>query len=509
MLDERIFPLSTTDIRLKKDLGTDGSVDKLTVHEKVDSVKTEIDAILVDTADIQPRLISVENTVNSIEVDVADVMVVVGANSSELTSAVYGLAALGHNIDLIDANVDSVKASLGEPTIGTVSSNVEDIKTNLGKTVIGTVASHVENIGSLIGSPVSGSVSSDLLELDSKISQIQNNTRTIIAVNSEFEPPAENDTMYFKIKLANYDTAGDMSIPDSAPAVSVETSEGFDRSVNLGDWNGSVFSAGATMIDVSDGVYYIYYKLPWNAAPNEQLIFRFTIIENLRTRFIFRTVYVVEESSTSFNASDRSTINTTGTNVNGVIATLGAPVNSVSQDIANVTSDVATVNGKVDIVDSNVDTIKDVLLPEIRTKAIGTFNREIMSLEALAGALATLITADVIWEANKTSGSIIGAGSEMVLLGESEGMVKPKGTLNSFIVAPVTSCRNYTVEIFEDSLFNRLIAKVSSWDSVSDGLLHVVVDKIYINPGFLNQLYVKITNHTATASSFNVSLRGH
>ena len=413
MADDRLYPLTPTDIRLKKDLGNDVSPNKYTAHEKLDLAKTAVDEILTDTADIQPRLVDVENDIANLQGTADSIQTTVEDTNTEIHDATTGLAAIKARIEDTISEVDSLEENLGTPSTGTVASHVEAIETKLGTPSTGTVASHVENVEALIGSPTNGTVSADMAQLDSKIAQIQNNTRTVIALNSELELPPTGQTRYFKVMLTNYDSVGDMEVPDSAPTLHVENSAGASKDANLGDWDGSTFSAGTTMLEDSPGVYYIFYRLPATATVNDQLIFNFTIIEGGLTRHIIRTTMVVEEISSTFTASDRVTLNQIDTNVQDVQNTLGTPAGAdMSADIAAIKAQTQSIENKEDIIDSNVDNIKDTLLPEIRTKAAGTFNRETMSLEALAEAVANVLTSTTnkIWEAAKTSGTIAASG---------------------------------------------------------------------------------------------------
>jgi hypothetical protein len=511
MAEDRIFPLTTTDIRLKKDLGTDISVNKFTVHEKLDTAKSNIDEILVDTADIQPRLVDVETDVANLQTSVDTIDTVVDSNAAALANASTGLAAIAGKVDNVFAEVDSLEEWVGEPSTGTIASHVETIETRLGTPTSNTVAYHVEAIETLIGTPSNGTLSADMIELDSKIGQIQNNTRTVIALNNELELPATGLTRYFKVVLNNYDTVGNMEEPDAAPTVSVETSDGTSRSLNLGDWDGSTFSAGTSMVKISDGNYYIFYRLQSTENANEQLVFNFTIVEGGLTRYIVRTSMVVEEISSTFTSADRVALTGIGTDTDDIISKIGTPVTTVSGDIASLQSDTDSIESKIDIIDTNVDTIKDTTLPAIQTTTTGTYDRDTMSLEAIAAAIASFSASSsiVIWDAIATSGTIAATGgTETVTLTSTEGVVSESGIINSLIINPTTSCTDYTIEIFEDSALNKLIVKVANWNSTKDGSLNMVANRGYINSAAEAKLYVRITNDSGTAVSFNVAIRG-
>lgn len=511
MADDRLFPLTPTDIRLMKDLGKDASIAKLTAHDKLDNLKSTTDEILVDTADIHPRLINVENDIAALDGDISNLQASVDGISTDINDGNYGLDALNTKILTTIDQTDELEAALGKPLTGTVASHVEAIENNLGQTSNGTVASHVEAIETIIGTPSNGTVSADISQLDSKLGQIQNNTRTVIALNSQLELPEAGQTRYFKIILTNYDSAGGMEEPDSAPILNVETQTGASRDTNIGMWDGSTFSIGTSMQLVSEGRYAIFFRLPSTAAANEQLIFTFTIIENGMTRHIVRTAMTVEEISSTFTAADRVTLNTIDNTATDIQSRIGSPVNaSVSADIAAVKAQTQSIENKSDIIDANIDTVKDSILPQIQTKASGTFNRDTMSLEAIAELLAVIAgdSTDKIWTGKKVSGTIAAGASETVVIDQASGMFSVAGILNTLIVNPTTSCTDFSIDIFEDSALNRRIAKISNWDSISDGWLAVTVNRAYVNAENEKKLYVRVTNNSAIPASFSVSLRG-
>ncbi len=511
MADERLFPLTPTDIRLKKDLGQDSSTNNYSAHAKLDITQTTANEILTDTADIQPRLITVEADVANVQTSVDELQTNLTSIDTRLTDPTTGLAAIATKADNIFAEVDDIEENLGTPTSGTVASHVESVEAKLGTPTSGTVASHVEAVENLIGLPSNGTVSADISQLDSKLGQIQNNTRTVIALNTELEIPPVGQTKYFKLILTNYDTVGNMEEPDLAPVLNVETANGVSKDSNVGDWDGTTFAQGTSMIKISDGRYYTFYRVPATETVNTQLVFNFTIVEGGLTRFIVRTALIVPEISASFTASDRIVLNGIDTNVEDIQTKLGTPSTTVSGDIAAVKAQTQSIESKTDIIDANLDTVKDSLIPEIRTKSAGVFDRETMSLEALAEVMSVIAESSLrkIWNADKISGTIAASGGvETVVMSDTEGVYSIAGVLNAFKVNPTTTCRKFTVEIFEDNALNNLLAKVSDWDSLNDGQLNVCINRDYINANAEKKLYVKITNDSTTPASFVVSLRG-
>ncbi len=160
---------------------------------------------------------------------------------------------------------------------------------------------------------------------------IQNNTRTTIAVPGVMERPDAGSTR-FKIYLNNYDTAGNMEAPDSAPTVAVVNEEGVDRSLNL--QHPTTHVAQTTMVLVDAGRYWIEYDLD-NADAMEGLIFTFSVVEGAVTRKFDRVAIVVDTTAVDFTAADRAKLDTLhDTRITAVRATgldnLDAPVSTRS-----------------------------------------------------------------------------------------------------------------------------------------------------------------------------------
>lgn len=507
---EEIFPLNTTDIRLLRDLGKDASAGNLTAHDKLDTLQHGVNEVLTDTADIQPRVAAMESSLASAQSDLNDIETKLDAVQADMDNPTSGLDALASKSDGIKTVVDGIVTDLGTAAVGTVASTLDAVKSAIGQTSSGTVASHVEAVEALVGTPANGTVAADLVALDSRLSQIQNNTRTVIALNTELEMPEAGQTKYFKILLTNYDSAGNMEEPDSAPVMHVETQTGVSRDSNVGDWDGAVFSAGVTMQKISDGRYYIFYRLASTAAANEQLVFTFTLVENALTRYMVKTAVTVEEVSSTFTGSDRALLGAVNVTTTDIQSKIGVPANiTVSNDIAAVKTQTASIEGKVDSANTSIDLITNVELPAMRTKLGGTYDRETMSLEAIANSLAAIgaPTGPTIWDATKTSGNIAPAGNETVVLGTSEGMQEYFGNVNTITVNPVTSCTNYSFELYEDATLNNLLARVTRWNSTRDGDLTLVLNRAFLSPTASKNLYVKVLNNSAAAASFSVKVR--
>ena len=508
MVEERFYPLTPTDLRLKKDLGHDESGALLTAHTKLDNLKATTDATLNDTADMQPKLglpvTTISGDVAVIDANVDSIKVTVEDSNTRINDGTHGLAVLRAREDIIEGKIDVIDNELE-----IVDGNVDDIEARLGVPTSGTVATHVENIEFLIGAPTYGDVSADIANVESKINQIQNNTRTTIAMSQEMEIPLTGSS-YYKLSLNNYDTAGNMEDPDSAPTVSVvNTDSNGNLDANLGIWDGSTFTAGVTMAKESDGRYYIYYQVS-SADPQIQVLFNFLIIENTTTRYIDRTAKVVDEIHNYFTVADRTTINDSNVKVTDVQTKVGTPTHTTlsgDHDALETLGD--NIETKVDIVDANVDNVKDVLLPEMRTTTTGTFDRDTMSLEAISAELdITHAEARLsLFRASKTSGSIAIGASETVLLDEASGVTSPRFLVKELRVIPTTACNKYTVELYEDASLNDLLVKIEDWNYVVDGDLRLMLDLAFFSSTSTKNVYVRVTNDSNAAITFDVELR--
>ena len=143
--------------------------------------------------------------------------------------------------------------------------------------------------------------------LEASVQAIQNNTRTHVSLAGWMERPDSGNTR-FRIYLNNYDTVGNMEVPDSAPTVAVANEAGTDRSGNL--QHPTTHVPQTTMVLVSDGRYWIEYELDSADTSPEQLNFTFSIIEGGVTRQIDRAVQVADTTGDVFTAADRTKLDT-------------------------------------------------------------------------------------------------------------------------------------------------------------------------------------------------------
>lgn len=219
----------------------------------------------------------------------------VGTDSAALASVCTEtrLAALTDwlNGGRLDSLLDAIKAVTDLlPDAGALS----DLATLLAR----LSATRAGKLDSLLAA---GSVASQ-----TEVLAIQNNTRTTIAVPGVAERPDAGATR-IKIYLNNYDTAGNMEAPDSAPTVAVENEEGTTRSGNL--QHPTAHGAQTTMVLLEAGRYWIEYDLD-NADALENLTFSFTVIEGGVTRKLDRSMLIVDTTAVDFTAADRTKLDT-------------------------------------------------------------------------------------------------------------------------------------------------------------------------------------------------------
>lgn len=508
-----IHPLTPVELRLRTDLGSHGDTGN-EVHAKIDRLKNDTTAILADTADMQPKLGTPAGS--SISADIAAIKAVVDANGvdtdsiiSLLQNGTYGLSALDTQLNAIEADTQDIQTKIGSPAGASVSADIAAVKA-----VVDTINTNTDSIEATLGTPSNGSVSADIAAIESIVSGIQNNTRTTIAMQDEMEQQASNT--YYKLILSNYDSAGNMEAPDSAPTVAVETFGGVSRSANLfedGDGTDTALTAGA-MVNDGTGVYYVFYKVGTGHAVNEGLVFEFTVVEGGLTRTMTRTSRVVEEISSTFTASDRSNLADILADTSDIQPKIGSPVTSVSADIAAVKAVVDAIEVDTQAIETDTQDIQSTL-STTRNKDGGlTFDQATDSLEAISEAIAALSASaskPQAVQATKTSGSIAQAANELVVLGLTEGVTSEAMIIKEIRCVPTTqTSSNFTVEVFEDAAATISLLKFEKANSTK-GDLRLAVDLLFINQNGTpsKNVYVKITNVADSSSSvFNVEVRG-
>lgn len=506
-----VYPLTPAELLLRRDLGTHGDVGN-ELHAKLDRSKSDTEAILTDTADIQPKIgapatgtlagdiIAAQADIDLIATDVDSVL-------TELGNSTYGLSALEVKLMAVDTVVDNTYSLIGAPAGVSVSADVAAIKAETA-----LIKTDTTNLINTIGTPAYGTVVADIADIASKVGGIQNNTRTTVAILDELELPPTGQTYFYRIQLNNFDTAGNMEAPDSPPTVAVVSFAGTSRTGNLVDDAGG---PSATMILDSEGRYHIRYKVTDAHAVNEGLLFTFDIIEGGVTRKIDRVARVVEEISSTFTSTDRSNLGDILTDTADMQPKLGTPAGaSISADIASIQSGTNSIESKVDILDTNVDAVVSEL-DIIESKDTGlTFDRSTDSLEAIREKLDTFAAAaasPAAIRATKASGSLAQGASEVVNLGISEGVNTSDVNIKEIRVVPSTqTSTNFTVEVFEDSAATLPLLQYTG-AKANQGDLRLALDLVFMNRNSTvsKNIYVKVTNVADSSSSvFNVEVRG-
>jgi len=529
-------------------------------------------------ADISSDLAAIKAVVDAISASsgsglatvLNDVHADVGGLNTLLTSGAYGLSALYTKIDAADLKIQDVQSKLGTPVgasiaadianvnaavagndlaikalIGTpgkslaediaaaqadIKGDTDDLQSKLGtpigasiaadiaanKTAIDAVDTKITSVGTTLANETFGlsALDADLAEVLSRVAQIQNNTRTTVALLEQMEAPEAEQVAYYRIQLNNYDNTGNMEDPDAAPTVSVKNFEGTSRSGNLVN---DAHEASTTMIKDSDGQYHIFYKVSavtGSVHALEGLMFSFSLTESAVTRITDRVARVVEEVSTTFSTSDRATLAAVLVDTADIQPKLGTPVVSISADIADLDADVVAAKAVIDSTAADVDAIL-VDLSEMENKdGNATFDKATDSLEAIRDFIeANINTAKSpkIVIAKKVSGAVSQGSSVVVALGLAEGVTSSYINIKEVRVVPTTlTSTNFTVELFEDSACTIPLLRYLEADSSKDDL-RLAVDLVFANQDapVAPAVYVKISDVTDSGSSiFNVEVRG-
>lgn len=506
------FPLMPAEVRLRQDLGTHGDTGN-ELHAKVDRVLADTGNILTDTADIQPKLGTfITGTVAGDIADLKSALLAMDSNNDDviaiLEDASIGLAAIKATADNNAIAIAAVDSKIGAPAGTSVSADISDLAADVDAVITAVAA-----VDAKLGTATNGTVSADLAAILSAVGAINNSTRTVVPMLSEFEIPPVGQTYSYYIALNNFDGDGVPNDADAEPTVSViDTATGASRSANLVDDAGAPTT---TMIRDSVGRYHIKYKVTDSHAVNEGLLFSFTLVEGGVTRVFDKVARTVEEISSTFTAADRVMLGSVQTDTDDIQSKIGSPVaGTVSADIATVRAELGALDAKVDAIPAAIVTV-ETDLESIKNKDIsGTYDQATDSLEAISeklDAIAATASNNTFVRAYKASGSINNGSSELVVLEAINGVNSPYVNIKEIRVVPSTqTSSNFTVELFEDSAATLPLMKFERANA-SKNDLRLAIDLVYINRDATpaNKMYVKITNvNDSSASVFNVEIRG-
>lgn len=511
-------PLVPTQRTLRMVLGQDGDTG-VEAHAKLDRIKDDTQATLTDTAQMQPivgsassyttgtiggDLVLLNTLLNNANVDTDAILAL-------LNDGGFGLQAIQNAITAARAVIDDTNTKIGTPTDTDIATDIANVQT-----VADSSETKIDGIITTLGTPATTSLGADNAEIISKIDQMQNNTRTTVAMLTEMEVP-HTGTDYFLIQLNNFDDVGNMLALNSLPTVTVKTFNGVDRTNNLVDDSNNPSS---TMILDSLGRYHIRYAVAYDAVVNEGLLFTFTLKEGNPevTRTIDRLSRVVEEVSSTFTANDRITLGEVLADTDSLQSTQVPAIDTrLTNTQTTVNADYAldqVIDGKADTIIADLDVVKN-------KDTSATFDQSTDSLEALserldglASDIAGITAVSSVTQsflAKKISGSLAQGASELVNLGTAEGVRSPSSKIVELKVIPTTTTStNFTVEVFEDSAATKLFARYKK-AKANKGDLAIRVNLNYYNQDSTpsNNIYVKITNVAdSSTSTFNVEVRG-
>lgn len=264
--------------------------------------------------------------------------------SSSYAAGAIDAAAL--NADAVDKIVDQNWNELtsGHVTVGSFGVAVTDLlgrcsELRLAELDAANIPADVDTLLARLTAARAAkldNIPAGLMPTQAEVLAIQNNTRTTIAVPTVAERPDSGSTR-LKIYLNNYDTAGNMEAPDSAPVMAVANEEGVSRSGNL--QHPTTHVPQTTMVNISVGRYWIEYDLD-NGAALESLIFTSTVIEGGVTRTFDRQMLVVDTTAVDFTAADRAVLEDIPNTAEFVARTILATsyFDPAADTVANVTT---------------------------------------------------------------------------------------------------------------------------------------------------------------------------
>lgn len=482
------------------------------------ALDAEIDAADLKIQDIQVKIGSPVGA--SLSADIANIDSDLVAHDSAIKLLLGTPAGASVSADILDlktsvmADTDDLQAKLGTPAGASVSADIA-----AAKSAIDGVSTQVSGVASTLADSTYGlsALDADLNEVLSRVSQIQNNTRTTVALLEQMEMPVVGQDIYYRIQLNNYDNVGNMEDPNVAPVVSVKNFEGVDRSANLVD---DSHVASTSMVKDSDGQYHIFYKVSAVVGSEhalEGLVFSFSLTEGdpAVTRVSDRVARVVEEVSSSFNTTDRSNLNDVLADTSDIQPKIGTPATgTLSGDIAAVKSDVEAGNT---VVAQVAEDTQSILASLQETKNIGagnTFDPATDSLEAIRNFIEANINTpknSKIVVAKKQSSAVAQGSSVVVALGLADGVNSSYINIKEVRAVPTTlTSTDFTVEVFEDSACTIPLLRYMNADASKEDL-RLAIDLVFSNQDapVAPAVYVKITDNTDSGSSiFDVEVRG-
>lgn len=504
-------PLTPTQRTLREHLGQHGDFDNNSAHDKLTKIKTQQDNIATETSQIAGA---------------------VGFSSSYATGTVWGdLALINSNLSSTDAKVTTIQNDVEDSTSGlvaiknaidTVSNDIASVQTTVTQNntdiaaVQTTVSANQADLASIltrIGDPTAtqGSLSAENQAILSVVSNIQNNTRTSVALLEEMEIPSAGDVLY-RISLKNYALNGGMAIPTTAPTITATTFSGTDVSTKLVTSTGGSLPNGNEMINNGVGSYEAYFKVSSTDTPNVGIEFEITITDDDGTRTISRVSRIVEEISSTFTAADRVVLNDTNTNVHSLTDTT---IPALQSDVSSIDTKVDTIITTTTNIEADTQDIQNTLISIQNKDSNNTFDSSTDSLEAISDKIDSITVSSLpipAFRAIGATGSLASGGSETVTLLTGNGVTAENLKIVTLKVTPVipANATSFTVEVFEDASLNHSFYK---WTGAkgNKGDLYVIVNANFYNQDSPAQkaIYVKVTADTLTANTaFNIEVRG-
>ena len=358
--------------------------DGITASEPIDANVTQLGGVAQSLIDLKDFADSgYDPATNKVEgvklVDTTTTNTDMRGTNSAATSA--ALAAHDGKLDTVDANVDAVLVDTGTSGV-VVNSNTTNGKAEIQAEVNDALLAYDSNGG---------------VAKESSVSDIQNNTRFVTSIPANFLIPDTTPNVY-KLVSIFYDADGALEDPDSNElSINLETASGADKNTILykeyavtSPLDNSSISGFKKLEREELGVYYCYIKIS-STETEAQLMYDFKLTEATVGFTYTRSNSVFSESPGTSTLADNTTNkqiiakSLKERDVSGVSAVSGSVYQDINNNIDANETKIDTSISKIDVVDANVDSIL------VDTAEIGVAGAGLTDL----GGMSTAMKAEV------------------------------------------------------------------------------------------------------------------
>lgn len=329
---------------------------------KLDTVKGYTDTVESQLGTVKTQGTSAGSKLDTIKTYTDDVESKATTAASKATTAATAANAASSKADTIKGYTDSVESQLGTvKTQGTsAGSKLDTIKTYTDdvESVLDTVDSKTDT--NLVRN------ATQISKLDTVINGIggiQNNMLTKIVAPSEIERP-DSGSITVRLWAYNYDSAGSMEAPDSAPTIKIVDSAG-----NVIVAETAMTSDGRT----PDAVFRYDWSVP-NTIDLESHYIEVKTIENTVTRYNGHSVVIVDNAgvvgeiaskhatSDALVTSKAATLLTDTNAANSKLTTVKGYTDSLESQVGTVKTQGTTADSKLTTIKGYTDNVESMLL---------------------------------------------------------------------------------------------------------------------------------------------------